>query len=231
MLTRKVEIRKDGGCRSAILLHFDFDLSGKLGAVFASNNSRKKEAESKQGRQRVSDLDGKLVDRASQGDDNAFIELLEQNKGMICKTVYRFVDSSADRDEVANQVIADMYFGLVGFRGDSSLQTWLKTIATRCCYRYLRQKGRERKRRAILEKLGAAQLTTSGDSAKDLARERVARLMNQLSADDRMVLTLLYWEECSVAEAAARMNWSESKIKVRAHRAKKRMKNLEGDPS
>ena len=56
----------------------------------------------------------------------------------------------------------------------------------------------------------------SSSVRRDLARKLLARL----GAEDRLVLVLLNAEDMSVKEIARLMNWSPSKVKVRAHRAR-----------
>jgi RNA polymerase sigma-70 factor (ECF subfamily) len=65
----------------------------------------------------------------------------------------------------------------------------------------------------------------SADDAHDSADE-VAVVLEQLAPRDRLVLTLLYLESRSVAEAADLAGWSESMVKVQAHRARKRFRKL-----
>ncbi len=56
--------------------------------------------------------------------------------------------------------------------------------------------------------------------------EEVAVALEQLAPRDRLVLTLLYLESRSVAEAADLAGWSETMVKVQAHRARKRLRKL-----
>ena len=69
------------------------------------------------------------------------------------------------------------------------------------------------------------------DPASDVERTAVSRdlaekLLARLSPDDRMVLTLLDVEGFSVAEIAETTNWSVSKVKVRAHRARVHLRKV-----
>ena len=40
------------------------------------------------------------------------------------------------------------------------------------------------------------------------------------------MLTLLYWDDCTVAEAAELAGWTQTMVKVQAHRARKKLKRL-----
>lgn len=172
--------------------------------------------------------DWALTRRIIGGDDEAFVQLVAKHQSLVTRLVSRFANFAADRDEIVNDTFAEVYFCLPKFRGDSRLSTWVSTIATRLCFRYLKRKENERKRRTLLQRIGwqseISELRENRD--QDSARDQIESLMELLPAEDRMILTLLYWEECSVAEIAKRLNWSEPKIKVRAHRAREKMKQF-----
>ena len=51
-------------------------------------------------------------------------------------------------------------------------------------------------------------------------------LLARLPPDDRLVLTLMYFEECGTQEVAERMGWSRAKVKTQALRARRKMKEI-----
>ena len=59
-----------------------------------------------------------------------------------------------------------------------------------------------------------------------VSRDLAVKLLARLSADDRLVLTLLDVEGFSVAEIAEMTSWSVSKVKVRAHRARAHLRRV-----
>jgi RNA polymerase sigma-70 factor (ECF subfamily) len=65
--------------------------------------------------------------------------------------------------------------------------------------------------------------------ARLISRDLAHKLLGQLSADDRLVLTLLEVEEFSVAEIAKVTDWSVAKVKVRAHRARAALRRVLND--
>ena len=58
------------------------------------------------------------------------------------------------------------------------------------------------------------------------ANELLQWAMNKLSADERLVITLLELQERSVHEIAELTGWSENNVKVRAHRARHKLKEI-----
>ena len=51
-------------------------------------------------------------------------------------------------------------------------------------------------------------------------------LLSRLPPDDRLVLTLMYFEECSTQDIAERVGWTRAKVKTQALRARRKMKEI-----
>jgi RNA polymerase sigma-70 factor (ECF subfamily) len=75
----------------------------------------------------------------------------------------------------------------------------------------------------------AAGSTSRDAESAVISRDLANKLLARLSADDRIVLTLLDAEELSVAEIAVVMGWKVSKVKVRAHRARQSLRRVLGE--
>ena len=58
------------------------------------------------------------------------------------------------------------------------------------------------------------------------ARDLLEELLGLLGPRDRLVLTLLYWDGCTIAEAAELTGWSRSMVKVQAFRARQRVRRI-----
>ena len=71
--------------------------------------------------------------------------------------------------------------------------------------------------------LGSTVAAAQPNERLDL-RELTQRILRPLKPDDRMVLTLVHLEERSIEETADLLGWSPSKVKVRAHRARKHLR-------
>ena len=58
------------------------------------------------------------------------------------------------------------------------------------------------------------------------AADMLYQLFGKLPPADRLVLTLFYFEECDVKEISAQSGWNRTLVKVRLHRARKKLKFL-----
>lgn len=122
---------------------------------------------------------------------------------------------------------------LESYEGRGSMEGWLTRIATNTCLNILRAAKRrpeltaadltEDQNHWLEEKLSSAvgELHRSAEN-KLVAADLADRLLETLSPEDRLALTLIDGEDASVNEVAEMMGWSESKVKVRAFRARKK---------
>jgi RNA polymerase sigma-70 factor (ECF subfamily) len=67
---------------------------------------------------------------------------------------------------------------------------------------------------------------TEEDPSAAEAVDRLHRVMEQLSPRNRLVITLMYLEDQSVAETAELTGWSQTMVKVQAFRARSKLRKL-----
>jgi len=162
------------------------------------------------------------VTAATRGDGDAYGRIIRRYQDTIARRMLRFTRDPQLLEELVHDVFVDAYFSLNGFRGDAPFEHWLQRIATRVGYRYWTRRGREP---ATVDVQLYEPESESSDSARE-SMDEVAVALEKLAPRDRLVLTLLYLESRSVAEAADLAGWSESMVKVQAHRARKRFRKL-----
>jgi RNA polymerase sigma-70 factor (ECF subfamily) len=163
------------------------------------------------------------VKAAAGGDGDAYRRVIDRYQDTIARRMVRFTRDPQLLEELVHDVFVEAYFGLAGYRGDAPLEHWLQRIATRVGYRYWTRRGRNAAT-SLDVRLHDPQ-AESRDAAHESADE-VAVTLEKLAPRDRLVLTLLYLESRSVAEAADLAGWSETMVKVQAHRARKRFRKL-----
>jgi RNA polymerase sigma-70 factor (ECF subfamily) len=166
--------------------------------------------------------DERLVADTLAGDDEAFAALVGRHKSRVFGIAGRFARHDQELDDVAQEVFIKAYRNLARYRGDAPFEHWLSRIAIRSCYDLLRKTRREREC-LPLEGIDA-RAAADGDARQ--AAELVAWAMGKLGAEERLVITLLELQERSVREIAELTGWSESNVKVRAHRARARLKTI-----
>jgi len=171
--------------------------------------------------------DHALVRSTLSGDEGAFAELVRRHKGRVFGTCSRFARDSHQLDDLCQEVFLRAWRRLRTFRGDAPFEHWLARLTITACYDFLR---RERRHRGHME-LDEAQLElrdTGIDAAiaAGRARDLLDWAMRRLTAGEKLVLTLLEIEERTVREIAAVTGWSEGNVKVRAFRARARLREI-----
>lgn len=169
--------------------------------------------------------DAALVERWQAGDEHAATRLVERHAAALG----RFVASLGIRQDV-EEIVQDAFvraFGsLDGFRGESSLRTWLFTIARNLARD--RMRSRRWKRHAVaIEEDHAATAHDPLDAA--VAEETEARLraaVRKLTPMQRDVFTLRAGEGMSYKEIAAVVGSTEGAARVHYHNAMRAIKEF-----
>lgn len=128
-------------------------------------------------------------------------------------------------ETLAHDVFIEVYMSLDSFQFRSPFEHWLRKIAVRVGYRFLRDKEKQQFRNDALQ-LVAADQSTMHPEEKLAEFEELHFTLGQLPPRDRLVLTLLYWDNLSIEQAAEITGWSKTMTKVQAHRARKKLAKL-----
>ncbi len=173
----------------------------------------------------VSDEDRRDIRQSLLGGEEAYARIIGRYQPMIATQMWRFSRDAAVVEELVQEVFVEAYLSLGKFKGRAPLLHWLRKIATRTGYRYWRKRTREQDRREALVRR-ADELLPPADPSPSEAAEYLHTLLAQLPAEDRLVLTLHYFEALDTREIAERMGWTRSLVKVRAYRARKKLRTL-----
>ncbi len=164
---------------------------------------------------------------AVSGDGEAYRRLVQRYQQEIAHQMYRFSRDSVVRHELTHDVFVEGYLSLRSYSGSAPWIHWLRKIAVRVGYRHWRNRnGRDREVTLSDDDWQRFQgsLPIPGEASE--AAELVYALLAQLSPSDRLILTLLYLDGCTMAEAAERADWTVVGAKVRAFRARNRLRKL-----
>ncbi len=167
------------------------------------------------------------VSAAVGGDGEAYERIVRRYQGPISAYMWRFTRDRLQWEELVQDVFVEAYLSLPGYRAEAPLLHWLRRIATRVGFRLWRTRGKAAAQPTL--PLAAWEAASDADARQADAREAaevVHAVLARLAPRDRLVLTLMYLEECSVAEAARLCGWSQTMVKVQAHRARKRLKRM-----
>jgi RNA polymerase sigma-70 factor (ECF subfamily) len=179
------------------------------------------------------DLAG-CLDRVRQRDQTAARELVEHLYPLVIRIVRSHLPRRVSEEDLAQEIFMKMFTRLAQYQGAVPFPHWVSRIAVTTCIDHLRaQKRRPEFRWADLSENEAevldAVMTNENDVAANdsfAAHELVHKLIDQLKPDDRLVIQLLDLEQKTIAEICALTGWNTSLVKVRAFRARRKLRKL-----
>jgi RNA polymerase sigma-70 factor (ECF subfamily) len=172
------------------------------------------------------------VQRVRQRDEDAARALFRHLYPLVARLVRSHLPRRTSQEDLVQTVFMKLFAKLDGFSGAVPLEHWVSRIAINTCLNQLAaEKARPELRWADLseEQAQALEAVTAGpeelDPSQNLAaREMVEKLLAQLAPSDRLVLTLLHLEGRSVEEVRQITGWNVPLIKVRAFRARRKLR-------
>ena len=144
--------------------------------------------------------------------------------------------SPATVDDIVQEVFLKLFSRLAQYRPRDAIpfEHWVSRLAVRTCLDSLRaERRRPELRWSDLGDEGVAWLQyvllakdAPPDASPAAAREVVENLLRQLPPKDRLVISLLDLEQRSVKEVSVITGWSATLVKVRAFRARRRLRKI-----
>jgi RNA polymerase sigma-70 factor, ECF subfamily len=179
-------------------------------------------------------LDLDLARQAQDGDESAFAEIMRRYSPRVFSVASRFFRQRSLVEEAAQEVFLKAYTQLGSFEGRGSFEGWLTRIATNTCLNMLRSSKRRPEftvsdltddEESWLEQQPAGDGREHASVENSLVAADLAdRLLAVLPPEDQQALLMIDGEEASIKEVAEVTGWSESKVKVRAFRARRKLR-------
>jgi len=167
--------------------------------------------------------DAFLARAAARGDQRAFAVLVARHQDGVMHLVSRFCQDPTGIEDLAQEVFVKAYFNLGALRNEAVFRGWLHRIAANTCIDWLRRRKAED---GIVDGLRDS-LPDEREAARAEAREARRRLeaaMAVLGPRDRQLMALLSLEGKSVEEVADITGMTRVNVKVRAFRARRKLK-------
>src|SRR4030081_3807203 len=181
----------------------------------------------------MDDLDaGALVEAALRNDDEAARELVRQLYPLVAKVVRAHRPRRTAEEDLCQMIFIKVFQNLSQFSGKVPLEHWVSRIAVNTCLNQIAsEKVRPELRHADLSEEEVAVIENLAVSADELApdkrfasRQLVEHLLAALKPGERLVIDLLYLQGRTVEEIKKITGLSAALVKVRAFRARKKMK-------
>ena len=171
--------------------------------------------------------DAQLVDRAKNGDVNAYGELMHRHQALAQRVAFLACGSASDAEDAVQEAFVKAYYALGRFRSGAEFRPWLLKIVTNEARNRVRASGR-RSRLAL--RAGEVRPSDGAAPSSEEAvlasadRTRLLDALDALGAEDRLVISLRYLLELSEAETAATLGVRPGTVKSRLSRALDRLR-------
>ena len=163
------------------------------------------------------------------GDDAAFVRLLQRYEGRLVTHMGRFSANPVELEDLVQDVIVELYSSISTLKNPGSFPNWLWRIATRVGYRYWTKCGRDRDVLKGLMRSSERELRPVSSSAFSGHLYERDHLLASLEPIERRIMTFRYFQDMSYGEIARQMGWSAVRVRVRAHRARAKLRKILSD--
>ena len=166
-----------------------------------------------------------FINRVKQGETEAFSWLVDRYRDMVYTICLRMLTIEADAEEAAQDVFVKAYRFIEGFQEKSKFSTWLYQITYNQCISVIRKKVRMID---LVDELPDAEID-EGDmnGLESISAEERGRYLQMaieaLPETDGVVVTLFYYDELSLEEIAEITGLTNSNIRIKLHRSRKKM--------
>lgn len=174
------------------------------------------------------DREAAYIRQILDGDVSCFSWFVETYKDMAFSIASRILSNDQDAEEAVQDAFLQAYRSLGSFKGNARFSTWLYRIVVNNSISRLRKRRQQRP----YEDIGLAEGQMDGIESgfQRLTGQDQTRLINQalerLGEEDRLLLTLYYLDEQSLGEISDITTISKDNVKMKLHRARKKMYGL-----
>jgi RNA polymerase sigma-70 factor (ECF subfamily) len=167
------------------------------------------------GRMRNMNDEKEIIERIKRGDEIAFNEMVRLHQKQVYMLALRMVNDSQEALDISQKVFIRVHKAIKGFRGESSLSTWLYRITYNLCIKYLSSK---RLKRFIPFDMSTITEPAKNDSSDSVLRDDFQRSLKEavdkLPAKQKAVFTFRQLQGLSLKETAEIMELQLGTIKA-----------------
>ena len=164
-----------------------------------------------------------LIEKIKKDDHGAFRLLVEKYKDQALSLAVTVLKDKMQAEDVLQDAFIRVYEKIRSFKYESTFYTWMYRIVVNHCYNELRK----RKRNDIeVEKIDRGEDSLSNQIDVNDRKRVVNEALKMVKTDEALVLRLFYLSELKIDEVVEVSGFSQSKVKVTLHRARKSIASI-----
>lgn len=148
---------------------------------------------------------------------------------MVYTLAFKMVQNKEEAEEISQDAFIKGFKSLDKFKGESKFSTWIYKIAYRTCLDVLK-KRKDKYRTDTIDEITINKIEATEGALDALEKKERATVikecMQDLPEDERTVLWMFYFDELSLKEILEITDFSEANLKVKLHRARKRLLDI-----
>lgn len=172
------------------------------------------------------------INKVINGDVNSFAYLVDNYKNMVFSLAFKMTKNREEAEEISQDTFIKAYKNLSNFKGDSKFSTWLYRIAYRTSLDNIK-KNKNNNNTFEINEVTFNQIEAVETVLQNIARKERAKLMDKclqkLPDEERSVIWMFYYDELSLKEIIEVTGLSEANLKVKLHRARKKLLTIVKD--
>lgn len=173
----------------------------------------------------ISDED--LVNGIVKSNNTLLFEILyDRYAGMVFNKCLGFAKDHDEAQDLTQDVFLKLFVKLASFKGKSKFSTWLYAFTYNHCVNYVtRNKEKKIQKKTIEAKdiENLSEVPTTDYSINELKVEKLKKVLNLISPNEKMILLLKYQDSLSIREISEALDLGESAVKMRLKRAKEKL--------
>lgn len=178
----------------------------------------------------MQDIPKEWVEKAAQGDREAFYKIYQQASGYVYALAYRITNRKEPAEEVTQDVFVKIYHHLKFFKFESSFKTWLYRITVNTALNLAKKRSRLAGREVECEDealavLGSTETVFERVEAKE-AEERLKTLLEKINPDQRACIILREIEGMDYQLIAKSLGINLNTVRSRLKRAREALMAL-----
>jgi RNA polymerase sigma factor, sigma-70 family len=175
-------------------------------------------------------MDEKLqIQKVLKGDTSAFGYFVDTYQDMAITIAYRVCGNMQDAEDIVQDSFVKAFHNIHTFKSGSKFSTWLYSIVYNTAVSQIRSTSYN-VQYVDYEQMDISDMYTDFDTMSQIEEEEKRRMINmameKMPGDEALILTLFYLEDNSIKDIVKITGFTESNIKVKMHRARKRMYDI-----
>ena len=172
------------------------------------------------------------LEQVRQKDESAARALIQFLYPLVARLVHAHLPQRDEPEDLIQEVFMKVFSRIEQYRAQVPFEHWVSRVAISTCIDKLRAQQRRPSVRwsdlseaeqAVIEKLSAEE---TPEQSEALASDILQKLLAALAPAERMLIDLLELEQKSIAEVCALTGWNSGVVRIRAFRARRKLKAL-----